>query len=258
MEKLTLLQELTQLNTTQAKVILSLLEDLDVSVEEYINQLLKIYSQEGYKNAFHSALRAIRKLKKSLLEKELREGSFRFESIDEMFLNLTELYDGEEVVNCVPRYYPFIVFKMKDGDFLAKYDPEGKMGGIRRLDSEETMYLLKYLFNNQERIGVVSWEEANQKLLEAKRKEQLELLQAELRTKWEGRALYSKKHQTNIWIKKLFLLGENEAKVCFTDQSGELREEVIQLKELDKFLLPPQPHLSTLPEKLISNSFNRV
>jgi len=257
MEGLVFLQKLTNLDEVRAKMVFMLLQESELSLSDFSDYFLKLYAKETYKDSFFCSLKAVRLLKKEALEKTLREGSFRFENIDEMVRVLKDLYEGEDVVNCVDGYYPFIVFAMKGGDFFAKYDPEAKMGGLRRLGSDETLRLLDFLYNNQYRIGFISWEEAKRKLAEINRAEQLELLQAELKNRWEGRNVFSEKHQGNIRIQRLYLVNENKVKIYF-EQSGKLCEEVVGIDELNS-LLPPR--LTAPPKEILTHlerAFKRV
>jgi hypothetical protein len=95
--------------------------------------------------------------KKKMIEVQLQNGVKVFKDIYEVKDFLLTFYKGKEIANGAGNYYDFVVIAMdKDGELINKY-VQNEHGTYKKLNNDETGTVLKWLYANQNRIGVVEY-----------------------------------------------------------------------------------------------------
>ena len=156
MKRIDFISEALEVNMVQAKLISKMIEDIpnDKLPDFFVFRMSYIAPMKSKELITKEALFDFRRME---IEQGLKSGVYNFKSIDEMRNFLMTYYKGKDVANGAASYYDYVVIGLdQEGRFINKYATDD-YGRYLILNGEDTAEVLNWLFENQHRIGVVSY-----------------------------------------------------------------------------------------------------
>jgi len=157
MDRVEYLQKALEINEVQAELISELIADVpDHMLKKFLvfrmNYIQPKMSRELItKNALFD-------FRRIMIEDRLRKGERVFGSIVDLRQFLLSYYRGRDIVSGPADYYDFVIIGMdEEGNLVNKY-ARNEYGSFLKLNSEESAKVLKWLFENQHKIGVVDYD----------------------------------------------------------------------------------------------------
>ena len=156
MDRVEYLQKALEVNEVQAELISELIADVpDHMLKKFLVFRMSYIQPKMSKELITK--NALFDFRRIMTEERLKRGERVFKSIEEVRQFLLNYYRGKDIVNGAANYYDFVIIGMdEDGNLINKY-AQNEYGSFLKLNSEETAKVLKWLFENQHKIGAVDY-----------------------------------------------------------------------------------------------------
>lgn len=151
MDRIKFLQEALELNYVQASITSKLIEDIpDNKLVDFI--IFRMDFIQPMKSKELITKEAISEFLKLKYLNELRNGSLKLKSIDELKKFCKTYFKGKDLCNGAANYYDYVVLCMdNEGNLLNKFVVEN--GKYLKLDIAKENEVYFWLLNNQHKIG---------------------------------------------------------------------------------------------------------
>lgn len=113
---------------------------------------------------------------------KILDGSFKFETKEQINEFLLTYYRGKNIGNGLGDYYDFVVIALdNDGEMINKYLVDDFTGKYRKLSGDDVDKVLEYLLENQTKLGDVKYIPYSENQLESDKKSGMPLVGARSR-----------------------------------------------------------------------------
>ena len=161
MNRVQLLMQGLGVNEVQASLYDELIKDIpDNKLKDFL--VFRLRFVEQYKSSEVATKEALFEYQKGLIMQQLQKGIDVFNNVYEVQQFIETYFKGQEIGNGLANYYDFVVISLdRDLHLLNTYTTP-----YTKLNSEEKQDVYNYLFENQNKIGIVKFfKEANNLLI---------------------------------------------------------------------------------------------
>ena len=159
MDRIDFIKKALDINEVKAAIINVLIEDIpDNKLADFFAYRLNFVDEKMSVELITK--KAIFEYKRLLVQERLKRKEKIFKSIPELKKFLQDYYKGKDIANGGEgsQFYEFVIIGMdREGNLINKY-AQNEFGSFFKLTANEEASFLKWLLENQHRLGVIDYE----------------------------------------------------------------------------------------------------